>query len=1717
MPTNNGKKKGKGKGKGKGKHPISASANSPQPSASDSSVRDEFSWEDLLNDIRVGALLDTTSNKAAIIKTTLKTPNQIDRKGRSLWDQVAKLDNDFLKFDELKTLIPNAARLETKPYRDRSPLEIAFFMQHTEAVKLLCYFGYNTELISHTFWLHSFIRHLNPTYVKDFCLPFILKTVEPKSTREMLHKFDKEGYCLLTRTLQKFEHYLLNAYAKNPDDQALSQYRKDIEDLCLSIIEHGFNPSHASHQPSLPLNFAIKHSMFDLTAVLLKKFHYDEISILDKEGHTPLMCAIMNQDPNLTRELLKFPCATTPNTLAQNPLHIICTVPFPLEGAFAIIELLTKANVSFDQVDANGNTPVMQACISQHPTLALKLLEKTNNLTAINAKGEHLLTMAIESMTLDPEFQPVVCRLIGHFDQKMHFLKNKFKALCYQKTELEKQDGIHSPQIESLKSQITKTHDDLMQYTNLITKVFPLSDRATKLCLAKSHQILRLDIKISVLTLCFILLDAAKSSSADNLRLTIEELLSIIYAHRLSGSLGDDPFFCAVQFNQVTISLFKHGVLPAQKNFPMILSQVTKSQAASPLTLSDLSSQQLEIIFQINDQLSHIPSSPVQSTVLSPEIDLSPLDETPYAYWPLDWTRNHWPLLGDRLMFECIQDSYTTRALNFLYDHIISANLSPYCHVENSKNLTNCIQAPVRKSLGAVLLKITAQKVSEIDDATHKHELRSTFNIEKSYPKLNPNQVIKLKTIFPPSKKGAGSWIESLTSYLLDPSSKQDPKHTSLTDIFLQCMHEIIWNEYTIIMQKSVDVTILFKSILLLHVADDPLIRQRHLGLLAPFLRVHQSRWETLTVISALGLSPKSSAPSIYERVLESVREKKLDVSQTLKLANDILSRLESKDSDKGKYLCLKVFKHITTSNSFLNGNKVLIEWLKLTQPSSPSQVQALSLAASQDPCQPAIAPLYLLNYCIDQHQQSDEPDFIDEIFKDYVAPHLTYDLLFEKSPNLAMIDYLLMPGHLALIHDANLKKALRLSLDQRIVHQKTNTPEEMRVLGAIDSLCDQLKPELQGRVDRITSKVKPTTSATIATALGDKDSQIIELRQKLTILDQEASKLRKETKSIKTKPYEELTLARQTITDLETKLANTNADLMSCRQEVETLVRTSKKEKSGLSQLRTQLNRAEEEYTTLIQNLKLQIKEQQALIKSLESEKQGAQSKIKLLESQNTSHNQTLVDQTQDKKHQAQLLEEQSKQLDMLTKKNQKLVSEATSLRQKKSAYQSQIQSLEAQIQDAQTQAKLLEKKDQELAKSTKKNQNLESEVASLRQSKATQSQRILELEAQLQRFTQHPACEEVTSRSKHTSTNQKPVTRKGQRDKLINGISGSGSLGFFSGHCMQNHSKSDDNRIHDHLFQLARSLSNKSSTILWNGTSAICYLRALYNFPVQHMTFNQLLTQYENINLLVESASSLESIAETIRLSLPNSSVTLSSLNRKITVTIPFEGDLCFTIDVKLSTKINLRHYPSSIYFSWNFKIQEWRPGDFHLGQHHFLFCYTDTSLEQLTDENHYSLYWSIHQWIKTFALGYAPDCTLYLLNKALSKQLRASAASELTRTGTKSLIANDILSIIKKFINTPYQQTCFNCIASSLDRDETSLLGHILPDGATFDPTTFYANPKLTNAKSYTDVLIALKSIWKVQETNPSLLESKTPFDWSSVVIESSPQMAKGPSSL
>ena len=1097
-------------------------------------------------------------------------------------------------------------------------------------------------------------------------------------------------------------------------------------------------------------------------------------------------------------------------------------------------------------------------------------------------------------------------------------------------------------------------------------------------------------------------------------------------------------------------------------------------------------------------------------SVASAEIDLSPLDETPYTHWPLDWTRDHWPLLGERLMLMCIQDSYTTCALDILYDHIISANLSPYCHVENTKDLTNCVQAPVRKSLGAVLLKITAQKVSEIENATHRHELCSTFNIEKSYPKLNSSQVKRLKTIFPPSKKEARFWVESLYLYLLGPNHKQEPKHTSLTDIFLQCMHEIIWNEYTEIMQKSVDVTILFKSILLLHVADDPLIRQRHLGLLEPFLRVNQSRWETLTIISALGLSPKSSSPSLYERVLDSVREKKLNVSQTLKLAKDVLSNLALKDTEKAKHLCQEIFKHIATNNASLNGNKVLIEWLELSQPFSPSQVQEPPHAASQEYCQPAITPLYILNYCIDQHQQPDEVNSVSEIFKAFVAPHLTYDLLFAKSPqNLATIDYLLLPAQLALIRDAKLKTFLRICLDQRIVDQKTNTPEETRILGALDSLCEQLKPETQGRVEVVTSKVKSPGPRDIITAIGDKDSQIIELRQKLTILDQEASKLRKDAKDLKTKPYEELALAKRTIADLETKLANSNADLMSERQQVESLIRASKKEKSELSKLRNQLARTE----ALTQKLNTQVTEKAACIKSLESEKTIDQSRIKLLESQKTSQTQDLEAQIRDREHQAQLLEEHVKQLDTLTKTNQKLLSEATLLRQQESTDQSQIQSLKAQIQNAKPQAQVSEKKDLQLAELTKTNQQLASEVASLRHSEATQSQRILDLEAELKRVNQPPASGELTSRSKHTT-----IPHKGHKLKYTNGnseIPETSPHGFFSGHHMRDYSNSDNHLIHNHLSNLARSLSKESSAILWVGTSAICHLRALYNFPVQHMTFNQLLTQYENINLLVESASSLESIAETIRLSLPNSSVTLSSLNRKITVTIPFQGDLYFTIDVKLSTQINLRHHPSSIYFSWNFKSHEWKPSGFYLGQHHFLFCYVDSNLEQLPDENHYSFYWSIHQWIKTFALGYPPYCTFYLLNKALSKQLRASKASESIRTGTKSLIATDILSIIKKFINTPYQQICFNCIASSLDRDETSLLGHILPDGAVFDRAQFFDHPKLTNAKCYDTALIALKSIWKSQETNPSLLESTSPFNWSSVAIEPSPHMAKNPS--
>ena len=1010
-------------------------------------------------------------------------------------------------------------------------------------------------------------------------------------------------------------------------------------------------------------------------------------------------------------------------------------------------------------------------------------------------------------------------------------------------------------------------------------------------------------------------------------------------------------------------------------------------------------------------------------------------------------------------------------------------------------------------------MKITAQKVAEIDNTTHQHELRSTFCIDSSYPNLSPSQINRLKTIFPPSNKGAESWIESLSEFLHELNPNLTPSNGSLTAIFLQSMHAIILDHYTTSMQLSVDVTTLFKSILLLHIADDPMIRQQHLGLLTPFLRENQNPWKNLPMLSTLGLSSKSSTPAPYDCVVASIAETTLDVSQTLQLAKDVLFNLASKDLGKAEDLYRKIFHHITTNKSYLSGNKVLIDWLKLTQNFGLTPVQAAFSAVSQELRQPASKPLSILNYCVDQHQKSHICDSINEIFATYVAPYLTYDLIFAQSPpTFAMVDYLLLPNHLELIHETKLKKSLSIFLDQRIADQKTYTLEEMKILGEIDRICEQLRSETHDQGTHLTPKVQLAASEKVKTELDDKkDAVILALRQKLTNIHQEANTLRQVTKNLDIKTSEDLAQAQEIIADLETELANANADLISYKLKMESLITTSKQEKS---EHKNQFTRVKKEHTALTLQLEKKINELQTHIQSLESQHEIDQSKIKLLKSQNTSQTQALDAQARDSSQQAQLLQEQTKQLDELQTIHHQLTSEITSLRLQNSTDQSRIQSSEAQIQYTKDSLPLREEKDQKMAKLADENQHLASELESLRHKELEQSQRIFDLESQLKKAAQSPASAELTLNPEHTSTQRKPGPRKRQHNKSNNGTSSASSHGLFSDHYIPNHANADDNHIHHHLFQLAQSLSKKSSAILWVGTSAICHLRALHGFPVQHMTFDQLLTQYENINVLVESNSSLESIANIIINSLPNSSAVICQLNNKVSITVPFEGELYFTIDVKLSTKINLRHYPSSIYFSWHFRSQEWTPHDLYPEQYCFLCCCIDTCLKQLPDEKLYSLYWSIHQWIKTIALGYIPTCTFHLLDQALSKKIPGPNANHSTIIAMKSSIATDILSIIKKFINTPYQKTCFNSIAAPIYYDGTSLLSYILPDGAVFDRAQFSDHPKLTNAKCYDTALIALKSIWKSQETNPSLLESTSPFNWSSVAIEPSPHMAKNP---
>lgn len=77
----------------------------------------------------------------------------------------------------------------------------------------------------------------------------------------------------------------------------------------------------------------------------------------------------------------------------ENALHFVARKP----NQDAIVAYLMQKGVNTNQVDKQGNTPLIRAASQKNLTVVKMLAEKTQNLNHVNAKGESALTVAVRS------------------------------------------------------------------------------------------------------------------------------------------------------------------------------------------------------------------------------------------------------------------------------------------------------------------------------------------------------------------------------------------------------------------------------------------------------------------------------------------------------------------------------------------------------------------------------------------------------------------------------------------------------------------------------------------------------------------------------------------------------------------------------------------------------------------------------------------------------------------------------------------------------------------------------------------------------------------------------------------------------------------------------------------------------------------------------------------------------------------------------------------------------------------------------------------------------------------------------------------------------------------------------------------------------------------------------------------------------------------------
>ena len=155
-------------------------------------------------------------------------------------------------------------------------------------------------------------------------------------------------------------------------------------DVAKLLLKHGANPNEKDEKDRTPLHYAVNNSkpeqMFEMEDVLLRSGA--QVNALDIDGRSPLHYAFMPIEGNVNFHKQNDPVETVTGLCAaegvnldikdrrgRRPIHYAAAC-----GAYICVLLIIKEKITFDEADADGNTPLALALQFEHKGISIELM-----------------------------------------------------------------------------------------------------------------------------------------------------------------------------------------------------------------------------------------------------------------------------------------------------------------------------------------------------------------------------------------------------------------------------------------------------------------------------------------------------------------------------------------------------------------------------------------------------------------------------------------------------------------------------------------------------------------------------------------------------------------------------------------------------------------------------------------------------------------------------------------------------------------------------------------------------------------------------------------------------------------------------------------------------------------------------------------------------------------------------------------------------------------------------------------------------------------------------------------------------------------------------------------------------------------------------------------------------------------------------------------------